>query len=97
MLRLLGQSEYGLYQLVASVVSYLNLFSLGFSSSYNKFFAPYAVKDDKEGIAKLNGMFLLVFSVLSALCATSGLILSSFTNNIFGNGLTNEELEKSRV
>ena len=29
MIRLLGQSEYGLYSLVSSVVSYLSLFSLG--------------------------------------------------------------------
>ena len=36
MLRLLGQSEYGLYQLVYSVVSYLSLLSLGFSSSYKE-------------------------------------------------------------
>ena len=34
MLRLLGQSEYGLYQLVSSVVSYLSLLSLGFGASY---------------------------------------------------------------
>lgn len=30
MLRLMGQSEYGLYQLVYSVVSYLGLLSFGF-------------------------------------------------------------------
>ena len=39
MLRLLGQSEYGLYQLVYSVVSYLSLMSLGFGSSYMRFFS----------------------------------------------------------
>ena len=33
MIRLLGQSEYGLYTLVGSVVSYLSLFSLGFIPS----------------------------------------------------------------
>ena len=38
MLRLLGQSEYGLYQLVYSVVSYLGLLSFGFSSAYVRFF-----------------------------------------------------------
>ena len=38
MLRLLGQSEYGLYQLVASVVSYLSVLSLGFNSSYMRFY-----------------------------------------------------------
>ena len=39
MIRLLGQSEYGLYSLVSSVVSYLSLFSLGFSGAYVRFFA----------------------------------------------------------
>ena len=39
MIRLLGQSEYGLYSLVSSVVSYLSLFSLGFSGAYMRFFA----------------------------------------------------------
>ena len=44
MLRMLGQSEYGLYQLVASVVSYLSLLSLGFSGSYMRFYSRYKVK-----------------------------------------------------
>lgn len=33
MLRLLGQSEYGLYQLIHSVVAYLGVLSLGFTAS----------------------------------------------------------------
>ena len=33
MIRLLGKSEYGLYSLVSSVVSYLSLFSLGFTGA----------------------------------------------------------------
>ena len=33
MLRLLGQSEYGLYNLAASIVSYLGLLSFGFGSA----------------------------------------------------------------
>ena len=37
MIRLLGQSEYGLYSLVSSVVSYLSLFSLGFTGAYLRF------------------------------------------------------------
>ena len=38
MLRILGQSEYGLYQLVYSVVSYLGLLSMGFNASYMRFY-----------------------------------------------------------
>lgn len=61
MLRLLGQNEYGLYQLSNSTVAYLGLLSFGFGSSYVKFYYGYKVKNDFEGIRKLNSIFLLVF------------------------------------
>ena len=62
MLRLLGQSQYGLYQLSSSVIAYLSLLSLGFGSSYVRYYSRYKVNNDKEGIAKLNGMFMTVFT-----------------------------------
>ena len=61
MLRLLGQSEYGLYNLVASVVAYLGLLNFGFGSAYIRFYSRYKVNNDRVNIAKLNGMFLIVF------------------------------------
>lgn len=65
MLRLLGQSEYGLYNLVSSVVSYLGLLSFGFGSAYVRYYSRYKVEEDEENIAKLNGMFLIVFLLLA--------------------------------
>lgn len=47
MLRLLGQSEYGLYQLVYSVVSYLSLLSFGFTASYMRFYSRAEAKKRK--------------------------------------------------
>lgn len=56
MLRLLGQSEYGLYNLVASVVAYLGVLNFGFGSAYMRYYSRYKVQDDREKIATLNGM-----------------------------------------
>jgi len=67
MLRLLGQSEYGLYNLVSSVVSYLGLLSFGFGSAYVRFYSRYKVEDSQREIAKLNGMFLIIFSVIGVI------------------------------
>lgn len=97
MIKLLGQSEYGLYTLVGSVVSYLSLFSLGFSGAYLRFYSRYASQNDKAGIAKLNGMFLILFLIMGMLAFICGMILSCFTNQIFGSRLTAEELEKAEV
>lgn len=62
MLRFLGQNEYGLYQLGSTTVSYLGLLSLGFSSSYVKFYLiNIRLKIKRKKSEKLNGIFLLVF------------------------------------
>ena len=97
MLRVVGKSEYGLYTLVGSVVSYLSLFSLGFSGAYLRFYSRYAREDDRDGISKLNGMFLCAYLIMSAVALICGLTMAQFTPVIFGNQLTNEELAKSRI
>lgn len=97
MLRLLGQSEYGLYQLVYSVVSYLGLLSLGFNASYMRFYSREKAIDNEEGIAKLNGMFMLIFVVIAMICVISGIIMITNIEGIFEDGITSEEYSKARV
>lgn len=95
MIRLLGKSEYGLYSLVSSVVSYLSLFSLGFTGAYLRFFAKFY--NNKEKLASLNGMFLTLFSVLAVIATICGIVLSLFPEQIFGSKLSDLELIKSRI
>ena len=97
MLRLLGQNEYGLYQLVYSVVSYLGLLNFGFGSDYVRFYSRYRVKDDQEGIAKLNGMFMIVFTVIAMIALLAGGILVSNVNNLFSKSLTVSEIDTARI
>lgn len=97
MLRLLGQSEYGLYQLVHSVVAYLSLLSFGFSSSYMRFYSRLKAKDDKQEIAKLNGMFLSIFLVIAVVCVLCGSVMIVNINAIFADGLTSAEYSTARV
>ena len=97
MLRLLGQSEYGLYQLVYSVVSYLSLLSLGFGSSYMRFYSRFKVNKDETGIARLNGMFLTIFLSLSLICIICGGVMVGNIQGIFGNGLTKAEYKTAKI
>ena len=97
MIRLLGQSEYGLYTLVGSVVSYLSLFSLGFTGAYLRFYSQRRAKNDEEGIARLNGMFLTVFCVMSLAALVCGMVLLRFPRALFGNKLTAREVGTARI
>ena len=51
MLRLLGQSEYGLYTLVAGFISNLSLMSFGLGSAYVRFYARAEASEGEEGTA----------------------------------------------
>ena len=97
MLRLLGQSEYGLYQLVQSVVSYLGLLGFGFSSSYMKFYSECKTKNEEQEIARLNGMFITIFLGMSIICLVCGFVMLGNIRAIFGNGLTEAEYEKAKI
>ena len=97
MLRLLGKSEYGLYQLVFSVVSYLGLLSFGFGSAYVRFYSRYKVKNDEDGIARLNGMFITIFLIIALISIVSGSILVFNIEAIFKQGLTGSEIDTARI
>lgn len=86
LIRVLGQSEYGLYQLVLSVVNYLNLMNFGFSGAYIRYYVIARKKSD-EDVANVNGMFMKVFLIISLLCLSAGLLLY-FNIGILGNQLT---------
>ena len=97
MLKILGQSEYGLYQLAASTVSYLGVLSFGFGSSYVRFYSRYKSKEDQAGIKKLNGMFMIIFLIIAAITLLAGSVLVINVENIFGNSLTPEELHTAEI
>lgn len=97
MIRLLGQSEYGLYTLVGSVVSYLSLFSLGFTGAYLRFYSQRKARNDIDGIAQLNGMFLTLFLAMSVMAFLCGMVLVQFPRQLFGANLTESELSTAQI
>lgn len=97
MLRLLGQSEYGLYNLVASVVAYLGVLNFGFGSAYMRYYSRYKVQEEREKIATLNGMFFIIFSIIGMIAVIAGTVLAMNTEVIFGSELTNTELSRAKI
>ena len=97
MLRLLGRNEYGLYNLVSSVVGYLGLLSFGFGSAFIRYYSRYKVKDDEEGMARINGMFMIIFLGISLMSLMSGTILILNIQSIFKDGLTPQEINTARI
>lgn len=97
MLRILGQSEYGIYNLSNSIISYLSLLSLGFGASYIRFYSRYKKNDDKVGIKKLNGLFLLVFLIMGVIALICGIGLSENVSLFFNNTYSANDIRIAKV
>ena len=57
LLRMLGQSEYGLYSLVASVISYLTLLDLGLGNAVVRYTAKYRAEGKSGNNTNCSGCF----------------------------------------
>lgn len=97
MLRLLGQSEYGLYSLTASIVSYLSLLGFGLTAGYVRFYSLAKAKDDTRAIYRLNGMFLVVLTVIAMIAMVGGIIIACNADAIMNHKLMHDELQKVQV
>ena len=89
MIRCLGQTEYGLYQLVLSLVNYLNLMNFGFNGAYIRYYT-IAKEQSEDAVKKINGMFLSVFYFIAFMCIAVGAFL--YQNiSLLGKQITGEE------
>lgn len=97
MLRMMGQSEFGLYSLTASVVGYLTILDFGFGNAIVRYTAKYRALNEKEKEYNLNGMFIIVYTIIGIITAIAGFILYLNIGNMFSAKMTPSEIEKAKV
>ena len=87
----LGQSEYGVYTLAFSMVSYLGVFDLGFGSALIRYSAR--LRAQGEDPRNLYGLFLRVYLIIGAVVLALGLLVCANLNRFFSAKMTPEEIQ----
>lgn len=97
MLRMMGQSEYGLYSLVASVIAYLTVLDLGFGNAIVRYTAKFRAEKKTEEQYEMFGMFFLLYLVIGFVAFGIGLGLYFNVGTLFGDTMTAVELGRARI
>ena len=97
MLRMMGQEEYGLYSLVASVVSYLTMLDFGFGNAIVRYTNLYNASGRYDELPCLYGLFTRLYGLIGIVALFLGVMLFLNIENLFGRTMTTEELFKMRV
>lgn len=85
MLGTLGQAEYGLYALVQSIVSYLQMSEMGIGTTATRYNSKYIAQGDKQGQKSINGMFLVIYVAIAVGCCMIGAIIYYCLPFIYSN------------
>jgi O-antigen/teichoic acid export membrane protein len=92
----LGQDEYGLYQIMGSILVYLNLFDFGLSNTVTRYYSKYLALRDEKGGQNLLAISTIIYLVLTVILIFVGIILYFFIDDIYSGTLSTSELITSQ-
>ena len=97
MLRMMGQEEYGLYSLVASVVSYLTMLDFGFGNAIVRYTSQYRATGRISELPYMFGMFSMLYAIVGVLALALGLAIYFNVDLLFGRTMDAIEIKKIRI
>jgi len=97
MIRLLGQSEFGLYSLIGSLVAYLSVLDMGLGNTIVRYVSKNRAIGNKNFESKLNGLFLMIYSIIGLITLAVGGILYFNVDNMFEATLSADQIERAKI
>lgn len=95
LLSFVGQADYGVYQTSNSFVFSLSLLSFGFSQAYVRFYTQKKARG--EDVGRLNGVYLVLYSVVSVAALLLGFAFALSSDTLFSASFTTDEVRLATI
>ena len=97
LLHYLTKNEYGLYQLIGSLIAYMAVMDFGLSTTIVRYYSKYKALRDKKGEENILAIFSIIYGIITIVCILIGGVLYSFIESIYGNTLNVAELNSAKT
>ncbi len=91
----IGKSEYGLYQMVGSVIAYLSIINSTFSAGAVRFYSKYYVLGDEEGMANTLGIPRRIYRIAYVIVIAATVVVMGVVVIVYQNSLSSWEIQES--
>lgn len=92
LIRTLGQAEYGVYKLIASITAYLLLLDLGIGNATIRYISKYRANKDVASERKYFAVAIIFYILIAAISVICGIVLIQIFPWIFKEGLNAKEI-----
>lgn len=94
---MLGDEEYGLYTLIGAFVGYLSVLDLGLNNAIVRYVAQYKAENNKREEENFLAISLLIYLGIAVLIIGFGFLFYLNVENLFGDTLTSDQLERAKI
>lgn len=92
----LGDGEYGVYKIIASLASSITILDLGIGSTVLRYVAHFNANKNYKDLSNFCAMSLIQTTIISVIMAAVCGGIYFFIDNLYGNSLTAEELQTAK-
>jgi O-antigen/teichoic acid export membrane protein len=96
-IKMLGDSEYGLYTLIGAFVGYLSVLDLGLNNAIVRFVAQYRVQNDIKSQENFLAISLIIYTFIGLLITFFGIFFYFNLDALFHDTLSYHELSKAKI
>ena len=96
LLHFIGKSEYGLYQLMGSLIAYFSIMDFGLSAAVIRFYAKYRALKDSIGMENILAISVRGYGAVTILALVIGFICYGFIDVIFAGSMTVSEVDEAK-
>lgn len=93
----LGDSEYGLYQTIASFANNLALLDFGIGTTIMRYLSKYREKKDEEKVNTTLYIILLQTILMSIVIIALGIVLKSYLPVMYSKTLERDEIQRAKI
>lgn len=92
----IGKSEYGLYQLMGSMIAYFSIMDFGLSAMVVRFYARYRTLADKVGMENILAIARRAYAVIVMVVLIIGFSVYPFLSTVFSNSMNAAEMVEAK-
>lgn len=96
LLHYIGKSEYGLYQLMGSLIAYFSVMDFGLSAAVIRFYAKYKALKDSIGMENILAISVRGYGAVTVLALAIGFVCYGFLDVIFAGSMTVSEVNEAK-
>lgn len=91
-IRTLGQAEFGVYKLCASITAYLLLLDLGVGNSVTRYISKFRATNDADKESQFFGVATVYYAIIAVIALICGALLVEAFPSAFAKGLSPSEI-----